>query len=294
MKKLLYQFINSLGYGIVNKKKLKQNKLEILKKHSVTENTELFVRSGSYIEELDQRFKDIKFVPHNRGFKVQLIGIDFYLESPEEFFILKEVFVENDYQFGTTEESTVIDIGTNVGIAALFFSQFEYVKNIYCFEPVPETFRQAKYNLSLNPNFHKVTQMHNVGLGSSTRKEVFLFDDEVKGNTGLRGTLSPSYAENPNVREVEVQISDASEMLLPIFESHNNQKIILKIDCEGGEYEIFRSLHASGLMKRVDVIMMEWHDKGTIELTSILLENGFNYFSKTLSPISGLIYAFRK
>ena len=66
------------------------------------------------------------------------------------------------------------------------------------------------------------------------------------------------------------------------------------MDCEGGEYEIFESLSESGVIAKIDYLMMEWHDKGAEVLEEVLLENGFMCFSQRLAVNSGMIYAVKK
>lgn len=293
MKKVLNKLISYLGYIVINKKKIILQKKTILQKYNVSENTELFVRSEKFIKELEAYFPKIRFTAHRDGFIAFLNDLQFYIESTEEFFILKEIFVETDYNYITQQESIVIDIGTNVGIAALFFSQFSFIEKIYCFEPVPDTYAQAKYNFSLNSQAHKIEVFKNIGLGNIERNETFLYNKEVKGNTGIRGNLSPSYKQTKNVAEIDVIIKNASNELLPIIQANLSRKVILKVDCEGSEYEIFETLNETKLLQKFDVVMMEWHDRGPKELLEILSANGFQSFSKNLSPISGIIYAYR-
>ena len=175
----------------------------------------------------------------------------------------------------------------------MFFSNLDSVKKIYCFEPVKATYEQAKYNFSLNNALQKVVSIENVGLGNSNREEVFLFDNEIKGNTGIRGYLSPSYQNNSKASEITVQICNASQKIQEIITNNPNEKIVIKMDCEGAEYEIFEDLAASSVLDTISIIMLEWHDKGPQAIEKVLRKNNFSFFSRNLTPISGMIYAYK-
>ena len=294
MKNFIYKTINRLGYRIENKRKYqKQFKERLISKFKISDNFELFVRAEKFIDSLSTRYKDISFINHKDGFIAKFSNFQFYLESAEEFFILNEVFVENDYNYNTNSKSIIIDIGANIGISSLYFSQFDYVEKIYSFEPVYDTFKQAEYNISLNSKKHKVEKIANLGLGDTERTEIFLFNKSMKGNTGIRGKLSPSYSNVTDVISVDVQIKSASVEIEKIISENPNRKIVVKMDCEGAEYEIFDNLKRSGIIDKIDVFMLEWHDKGATIIENILIDSNFEFFSKTLSPISGLIYGYR-
>ena len=62
------------------------------------------------------------------------------------------------------------------------------------------------------------------------------------------------------------------------------------MDCEGAEYEIVENLSKENLLKSVDIIIIEWHDLGAKVIEDYLLLNNFTIFSRSLGPVSGLIY----
>ncbi len=71
--------------------------------------------------------------------------------KPEVNFIYREVFVDRDYlQHGITLKpgDTVFDVGANIGLFAIFAdTQCRGDCELFCFEPIPETFLFLRRNL---------------------------------------------------------------------------------------------------------------------------------------------------
>lgn len=293
MKKIVYKLISKLGFKIENKRKEQLKREKILSKYKVTLHIPLLVKSFVFIQNIVQKYHDLQISDFREGVLMTFNGLKIYVESYEELFILDEVFVQNDYNFLTDEKVIVIDIGANIGISCLFFSKLSNVKKIYAYEPVKATFEQAVVNLELNKEISKVVELNNFGLGKNNREEIFLFDRNVKGNTGTRGAMSTSFNSERGI-ETKVQIKNVAEQIRIVVAANPSAKIVLKMDCEGGEYEIFESLSESGMIAKIDYLMMEWHDMGASVLEAVLIKNGFICFSKRLAFNSGMIYAVKK
>ena len=128
-----------------------------------------------FVQNIAQKYQDLQITDYKEGVLIAFDGLKIYVESYEELFILDEVFIQNDYRFLSNEKVVVIDIGANIGTSCLFFSKMDNVEKIYAYEPVPDTFEQAKLNLELNKEISKVTELNNFGLGKNNRDEVFFF-----------------------------------------------------------------------------------------------------------------------
>ena len=120
-----------------------------------------------------------------------------------------------------------------------------------------------------------------------------LYNSQAKGNCGIRLGLS-LVLDKDNAEEIEINIKDIGEVLPDLFIRHPEQKKILKIDCEGAEYEIVEKLSELNLLDEIDVLLIEWHDKGAKAIEDLLVENNFRIISRYLTSITGMIYAFKK
>lgn len=292
MKQLVHNLLKKAGFRLINRNKMFKKRLEYLAKYPVIQHKELFLEAYEYVIKLEKYFPTIHFKDANNGICVAIDGLEIEVESFEEFFIIAEIFIDYDYNFLLNEEVVVLDIGMNIGIASLFFSKMHSVSKVYGFEPVPDTYENALYNFNLNPKYKNKIIAKNIGLGKNSRKETFLFDSNWKGNTGVRGKKSASYQISKSKETREVQIEAVSEVFQSIQKENEKANFIVKIDCEGAEYEIFEKLNATNLIKEAKIYMIEWHDEGSEMLEKILVENHFVVFSRKLAVNSGMLYAY--
>jgi FkbM family methyltransferase len=293
MKKLIHSLLKSVGFKIVNTG-IKEVQYRNFVKSFDLENdpNDLVFKSASDVLVIKKHFPELTIENHKDGVLSSFKGLKIYIETTEEFFILKEVFVEKDYNLLSNEDLVVFDIGMNIGISSLFFGLQKNVQKIYSFEPVVNTYKQAVYNISLNENLSPKIETFNIGLGATTRVEKVLYNPQAKGNCGIRLESSLVIDKN-NSKEIEITIQDVSDVLPDLIAKHTQQKVVLKIDCEGAEYEILQKLDESKLLNTIDVLLIEWHDKGSEILEKILIENNYRVVSRYLTSISGMIYAFK-
>lgn len=291
MKKIVYKVINKLGYRIERKIRDKRLIAPYLCKYDVKKFDKIY-ESKEYILALSNKYSDLNILENGDGFTVSFNSLVFYIESNEEFYILKEIFVDDDYQFDTSKKTIVIDIGANIGIASTYFSKQDFVEKVYSFEPVTVTYNQAIKNFELNNITNKV-KIENFGLGDSDKKISFLFDSNSKGSSGLSAIKSDRYIGNENAIKVEVDIKNSKDELLSILNKHLDCQIIVKMDCEGGEIEILKTIdNVTDVFNKIDAFMIEWHDDSYDEVSKILLNNNFSFFTKNVRSQAGLILAF--
>ena len=199
----------------------------------------------------------------------------------------QDVLCAEAYGFAASIPYIAVDIGQNIGTASLYLAQRENIRHIYGFEPFKETFFQAQVNFMNNPEYSKKISSFNYGLGS--RNE----EIEVHYNREMPGSMSTTHDRFSGGDLQKVSIKDASEVLTPIFQKHE-ERVLCKIDCEGAEKEILASLEASGLLERIHVFLMEWHYEAPDYLITLLVRNGFTvFFEHVVRNELGFIRAIR-
>ena len=169
---------------------------------------------------------------------------------------------------------TVIDIGANAG----FFSIFSLFKlnnpKIICFEPIKRNFLILENNLSamMNNDLFMVNKAVNDKKG-----ELILKFDKTKNIT-----TSASLFDNPYGSDEETVIATT---LVEIFSDNKLSKIdVLKLDCEGAEYNIIYNTPSS-FFEKVNCITMETHEgkdkkENTLALAGYIGELGFTVKTK--------------
>ncbi|MHC4216338.1 MAG: FkbM family methyltransferase [Planctomycetota bacterium] len=201
-----------------------------------------------------------------------------------------EILVEEVYNLSFKEDSIVIDIGMNRAIASLFFAAKENVKKVYAFEPFKPTLALAQKNLDLNPELNKKIRTFAYGLG---KKDITM---DIPYSINVSDCMSTTHAVSvkQNVRTETITVKDAAKILAPIFEGNKNNRIIVKCDCEGAEFEILERLDGENLVEKIDALLMEYHFQKPDRLVKILTENGFAVHvihGSKKEPVTGYLYA---
>ena len=214
------------------------------------------------------------------------------ITSFSEVFILNEIFYQKCYQvrMPQQEKLIVLDMGMNVGLASLYFASLPQVDKIYAYEPFEPTYKQGLENLALNAKLKQKIEAFNYGLGDSDKQVEVPYNSE---NSGTNVTLLDKTATGQQGSSITLQIKDAGKELQKIAAQHPGHKILIKLDTEGAEYEIFDALFATQLPENLIGFLMEWHVKGPETLEQRLTSEGFRLVSTVIDANTGLFYAFR-
>jgi FkbM family methyltransferase len=214
--------------------------------------------------------------------KVRLDGVSFLLKNHEDFQIVHEIFLVNEYTSISAGKKIIVDVGMNIGLASLKMAGDPNVLEVHSFEPFKAPFTRALENLELNPDLARKITPYNFGLaGADEETEVSLLE-----NATLSNSIKGRYGGGNQWETIRVR--DASTALRPIIEKaeHLGAEVIIKLDCEGSEFPIFESFDKNGFFPRIQAFMVEWHkwwsaDKTMSTLAAPLLANGYVVFNRT-------------
>ena len=163
---------------------------------------------------------------------------------------LTNVWMINEYDiedFEINVNDTVIDIGAHIGLFSLLVSQLCKTGKILSFEPVRENFDLLVSNLKLN-HIENVLPFNMAVSKNLDKLNLFLNDDQ------SAHSIFPKSSESISVESTSLQ---------KIFEENKISSCkLLKLDCEGAEYEIIDSL-PSEYLNKIQNIVMEYHSADT-------------------------------
>ncbi len=201
-----------------------------------------------------------------------------HIHDMADLFLADEIFACFSYPISVDEPSVVVDVGMNVGMAALDFARYPQVKRVYGFEPFPETFRMAQNNFSLNPELQKKIVSHCFGLSIVNESRAVDYSHTLRSGMTVRGIPPSCYKPGEVIREI-IELKDICEVFIPIIQQSLGHRLILKMDCEGDEFELIPRLDSAYLLDSFDMMMIEFHHHEPSGLLEVLDRLGYQYSS---------------
>lgn len=191
---------------------------------------------------------------------------------------LTEFFTDNVLKIINYSNRHVVDIGGNIGDTALFFANEN--AEVISFEPVKHLYDLAVENVNLNPNLKRKITLVNKAIGGK------------RGKLSLDSTSIIEYIDDDSNEMEVITIED-------LFNQFDFTPDILKMDCEGCEFEIIEKYDLSIFNE----ILFEHHSKIVKKdyqiLVNRLKEQGFKikFFDSTGTMLDfekqGMIYAYK-
>lgn len=225
----------------------------------------------------------------NRGFSTVRLRNGVVMSSPPEVALnflfheiwLDEFYAPKGYEIATNE--TVIDIGANIGVFALWAATRAKNVRVKSYEPFPKNADFFVSNVAssklTNIEFKATAVAGDAGSRTLRVDESWILHSLTEKESGEQG--------------VEVDCVSLDMVFADIEKCD-----LLKLDCEGGEYEIFYAASLESLKKIGRIVcefnVLDMETRNGDALSKFLLNNGFVVEEmKMLDPGSGFMCARR-
>ena len=169
-----------------------------------------------------------------------------------------------------------VDIGANQGLYTICAAKNKFCKRVYAFEPVKKTFSFLKENTSINEVNHKCNLINK---GISDKSEIMNLS-LIKNHSGAANIRSNRINNNCEKRE-KIDLINFQE-LNKLFKCLDDIPLIVKIDVEGHEEKVIKTLILSDFINNIMEIFYEVDEKwiDPINLKNLLISKGFSKFTK--------------
>lgn len=220
-------------------------------------------------------------------------GLSFYVRGSMDIWCLKETFLDRFYErYGASLQDgwTVLDIGAGLGDFSILAAHGYPNNQVYAYEPFLESFTLLNRNLAANRVGN--VQVFQQAIGRTGSLVLDLSGDEPLQIQSRQGQALES-------ERIERSVEVTSLALNEVFVQNGLQRCdLLKMDCEGAEYDILLNAKPEAL-QRIQRLVMEYHDDidghRHAELVDFLKEQGFQV-SLAPNPVHahlGYLYAYR-
>jgi FkbM family methyltransferase len=170
------------------------------------------------------------------------------------------VYIRKHYGIIDPSVKCIVDIGANIGVFMTYAASMAPQAKIYCYEPNPDNYELLNSNISSNNLSYRVSASC-VAVGAKN---------------GIRhlniSSDSPRHSIIHN-QQNGIKIVAECISLDEIINSLGDESVdILKMNCEGAEYEIFYNT-SSEIYSRIKNIRMEFHDFNSEDMNGRALES---------------------
>jgi FkbM family methyltransferase len=226
---------------------------------------------------------------------INVSGLHFRVRrlAADEHFVRDVVSIEEYSPAGyeIEKDAVVIDIGGNVGAFAVYAASKARGGRVVVLEPVRESLQLLTDNVALN-GLDNVAIRQAAVVAERKPVQIFLSDYGSGGHSVVDALVQP------HARSEEIEGLTLSD----VFQEFGlTQCDLLKMDCEGAEFQILQGLQAE-TARQVRRIVMEYHtfpgrDKHeqACELIDQLIKLGFtiDHYTDVVGTYWGMIYARR-
>lgn len=146
--------------------------------------------------------------------------------------ILSEVLVKEAYVPILTvlpeRPLRVLDIGSHIGSFMVWLGAHRPIAEGYCFEPDPDSFKLCQFNLAQQPQI----EINRAAIGGTARRSAILIDPAAHA----RSTIVEDMGRAGNVQAIDTMVLSFADWM----SAHPGAFDLLKMDCEGAEWEMLR------------------------------------------------------
>ena len=182
------------------------------------------------------------------------------LDSFHDMMTFNEIFLREDYYL-PADARTVVDLGSNKGISALYFLTRNRHVRVWLYEPVPANVGRLRANLAGLADRYLLEQ---IAVGTESGSVSFNIEP-----TGRYGGIGVATAE-----AITVACKDINEVLASILDTESHIDL-LKIDIEGLEIGVVQAIEPAYL-PRIHTICFEWADPDLTPLNDFYDSTFFN------------------
>ncbi len=190
---------------------------------------------------------------------VRMSGVDLRLSDVEDSKSIVD-FADELYQdiyeldkMDLKPDDVFIDVGANIGFVSLFVAKKYPGTKIIAFEPAPDTFNALEKNIAQN-DAQNVVAINKAVNGDGRDLELLIMPGD-SGASNAFGTeeLVDRFTKDMGATVVTVPATTIDH----VFKEYEIEKCkVLKLDCEGAEYEVLRT---TDILEKIDHIVMELH-----------------------------------
>ena len=198
---------------------------------------------------------------------------------------ISEIFNFKEYDILDVKNKKVLDIGGFVGDSAIYFVH-KGAKKVYSIEPHPDAYKEMLENIKLNNMEDKIVP---INMGISYDSNYVVIDKDTSSTAG-------SFFRGSKKEGIKIPAAPLRE----IIKNYNIDAKVLKIDCEGCEYDIILKDYET--IREFDQIFFEYHEYNTGISVKKLLKILSSDFDCKIVKISGrringtwrLVYCIKK
>ena len=198
--------------------------------------------------------KSYNFLYNNNNY-----NFEYNENDPSGMGCINEIVIRNEYNlenYNNHMNKTFIDIGANCGVVTIILAKQNPLSKIYSFEPDRQLFEILNNNVSINNLTNVVTFNKAVTKEGIDNLELCLHPFYSGGNTTYSNINNLNSHFHTKINTYRVDCISLDKI---ITDSNITEIELLKIDCEGAEYDI---IYDSKLLKNkiINNMVGEFHN----------------------------------